>query len=320
MNSTLTRLSIENNLIGALGAQSLAAALNINATLKSLDLSSNHIGAEGARSLATALDNNATLTRLNLSANDIGAQGARALATALDNNTTLMSLDLTGNNIGAEGARSLAASLHNNTTVLSLTLCFCNIGAEGARSLAAALHINTTLTTLHLTNFNNIGDEGTRSLAAALDTDRTLQLLTLDGNTEPDILNLVADRLRVNQLARNVPAWVSYAVARLREVPGHLGMSPAFAECAAMLAMLAFGDELLVLPDDNYKWRTPGGREFAATYLLPLAEAALRPRLSGWPARLARGSAARSALPALAHLDMREMPTVRGCARAVVVA
>jgi hypothetical protein len=30
-------------------------------------------------------------------------------------------------------------------------------------------------------------------------------------------------------------------------------MPPSFAECAAMLAMLAFGDELLVLPDDNYK-------------------------------------------------------------------
>ena len=50
--------------------------------------------------------------------------------------------------------------------------------------------------------------------------------------------------------------------------------------------MLAFGDELLVLPDDNYKWRSPGGRELAAAYLLPLAEAALRPRCSGWPTRL----------------------------------
>ncbi len=50
--------------------------------------------------------------------------------------------------------------------------------------------------------------------------------------------------------------------------------------------MLAFGDELLVLPDDEYEWCTPGGREFAAAYLLPLAEAALHPRISGWPMRL----------------------------------
>ena len=74
-----------------------------------------------------------------------------------------------------------------------------------------------------------------------------------------DIANLVADRLRVNKLALKVPAWVALAVARLNEVPGHLGVPSSFAECAAILA---FGDELLVLPDDKYEWRRPCGREF----------------------------------------------------------
>ncbi len=50
--------------------------------------------------------------------------------------------------------------------------------------------------------------------------------------------------------------------------------------------MLAFGDELLVQQHEEYDWRTPGGRELAAAYLLPLAEAALRPLCSGWPTRL----------------------------------
>ena len=93
----------------------------------------------------------------------------------------------------------------------------------------------------------------------------------------------MADRLRVTKLALQVPAWVALAVARLTEVPGHRGVPPAFAVCAAVLA---FGDELLVLPGDDYQWRSPGGRERAAAYLLPLAEAALRPRCSGWPTRL----------------------------------
>ncbi len=93
----------------------------------------------------------------------------------------------------------------------------------------------------------------------------------------------MADRLRVNKLALRVPAWVALAVARLTEVPGHLGVPSSFAVCAAMLA---FGDELLVQQGDKYEWRTPGGRELAAAYLLPLAEAALRPRCSGWPTRL----------------------------------
>jgi hypothetical protein len=93
----------------------------------------------------------------------------------------------------------------------------------------------------------------------------------------------VADRLRVNKLALQVPAWVAFAVARLTEVPGHIGVPLSFAVCAAMLA---FGDEPLVQKDDEYEWRTPGGRELAAAYLLPLAEAALRPRCSGWSTRL----------------------------------
>ncbi len=121
-----------------------------------------------------------------------------------------------------------------------------------------------------------------------------------------DIANLVGDRLGVNKLALKVPAWVALAVARLNEVPGHLRWPPSLAECAATLA---FGDELLVLPDDEYEderqgdeeddqqgdeeeeqqsdeeedeqlgWRTPGGRDLAAAYLLPRAEVALRQEL-----------------------------------------
>ncbi len=94
----------------------------------------------------------------------------------------------------------------------------------------------------------------------------------------------MADRLRVNKLALKVPAWVARAVARavarLNEVPRHLRWPPSFAECAALLA---FGDELLVLPDDEYEWRTPGGRDMAAVYLLPRAETALRHELQRLP-------------------------------------
>jgi hypothetical protein len=54
--------------------------------------------------------------------------------------------------------------------------------------------------------------------------------------------------------------------------------------------VLAFGDELLdlVLPDDDldFHWLSPGGRDFAAVYLLPRAEAALRQELQ----RLADGA------------------------------
>jgi hypothetical protein len=50
---------------------------------------------------------------------------------------------------------------------------------------------------------------------------------------------------------------------------------------AARAAVSAFGDELLdrKLPDRNDLWLSPGGRDLAAAYLLPRAEAALRQEL-----------------------------------------
>ncbi len=208
---------------------------------------------------------------------------------ALDKNPTLTTLHLTCNNIGDEGARSLAAALDNNATLTFLHIGNNNIGAEGARSLAAALDNNATLTNLDLAE-NNIGAEGARSLAAALDTNRTLQHLALDHTIAADIKNLVEDRLRVIKLVRKVALWVASAVARRVELwDDAFVLPPALAAplvlppaLAASAAVLAFGDELLdlVLPDDlNFHWLISGGRDLAAAYLLPRAEAALRQEL-----------------------------------------
>ena len=105
-----------------------------------------------------------------------------------------------------------------------------------------------------------------------------------------DIENLVADRLRVTKLVLKVASWVASAAARrvelwddtlvlLPALAAPLVLPPALAACAAVLA---FGNELLdlLLPDCfGSRWRQPGGRIFAAAYLLPRAEAALRQEL-----------------------------------------
>ena len=105
--------------------------------------------------------------------------------------------------------------------------------------------------------------------------------------------NFVADRLRVNKLVLKVAPWVDSAVARRVELweDTTLVLPPALAAplvlppaLAARAAVLAFGDELLdlVLPDSDFPrqpWCKPGGRIFAASYLLPRAEAALRQEL-----------------------------------------
>jgi hypothetical protein len=107
-----------------------------------------------------------------------------------------------------------------------------------------------------------------------------------------DMQNLVADRLRVNKLVLKVASWVDSAVARrveLWEDTDSLVLPPALAAplvlppaLAARAAVLAFGDELLDLRlpfGDENRWRQPDGRIFAASYLLPRAEAALRQEL-----------------------------------------
>ncbi len=93
------------------------------------------------------------------------------------------------------------------------------------------------------------------------------------------LTNIVADRLRVNELVLKVASWVNSAVARRVELwDDTLVIPPAL---AARAAVLAFGDELmdLRLPDHSEQWLSQGGRDMAAAHLLPRAEAALRPEL-----------------------------------------
>jgi hypothetical protein len=111
----------------------------------------------------------------------------------------------------------------------------------------------------------------------------------MDSSTSDDIMNFVADRLRVNKLVLKVASWVASAVARRVELwEDTLVLPPALVAplvlppaLAARAAVLAFGDELLDLElfGDGSQWRQPGGRIFAAAYLLPRAEAALRQEL-----------------------------------------
>ena len=92
--------------------------------------------------------------------------------------------------------------------------------------------------------------------------------------------NLVADRLRVNNLVLKVASWVASAITRRVELwDDTLVIPPAL---AARTAVFAFGDELmdLKLPDGaDSQWLSQGGRDMAAARLMPRAEAALRQEL-----------------------------------------
>ena len=109
-----------------------------------------------------------------------------------------------------------------------------------------------------------------------------------------DMKNLVADRLRVNNLVLKVASRVASAVARRVELwEDTLVLPPALAAplvlppaLAARAAVLAFGDELLdlVLPGDSVLPSFAAARRTyfrgrLVAYLLPRAVAALRQEL-----------------------------------------
>ncbi len=90
----------------------------------------------------------------------------------------------------------------------------------------------------------------------------------------------MTDRLRVNKLVLKIASWVASAMARRVELWDDNPVVPP--GLAASVAVLAFGNELVDRRLSNNVdplWLSQGGREMAAAYLLPRAEAALRQEL-----------------------------------------
>jgi len=97
-NTSLLKVTLDDNNLGPATAAALGEALSSNATLRSLSLEENPLthdkDYDGIASLARMLQSNATLTFLNLWKTGVGDQGGQALAAALPTNNTLVCLQL----------------------------------------------------------------------------------------------------------------------------------------------------------------------------------------------------------------------------------
>jgi hypothetical protein len=99
VNTSVTTIWLDGNLISNEGAAVLADALNVNSSVTFINLEDNQIGNEGALALADALKVNISVTLINLGGNQLGDKGATALANALKSNTSVTTTRIDGNQI-----------------------------------------------------------------------------------------------------------------------------------------------------------------------------------------------------------------------------
>mmetsp|Transcript_50779 Transcript_50779/g.126410 ORF Transcript_50779/g.126410 Transcript_50779/m.126410 type:complete len:254 (+) Transcript_50779:225-986(+) len=103
-----SKVYLNNQNIGDIGAKLVAAELKDNKDCTSLWLYGNGITTTGAMELAKGLKTNSTLTVLDLHDNKIGNEGAMALAKVLKANTTLKVLNICANGIGPNLPQALS--------------------------------------------------------------------------------------------------------------------------------------------------------------------------------------------------------------------
>mmetsp|Transcript_27058 Transcript_27058/g.52737 ORF Transcript_27058/g.52737 Transcript_27058/m.52737 type:complete len:255 (+) Transcript_27058:24-788(+) len=103
-----SKVYLNNQNIGDIGAKLVAAELKDNKDCTSLWMYGNGITTAGALELAKGLKTNTTLTVLDLHDNKIGNEGAMALAKVLKTNTTLKTLNICANGVGPQLPQALS--------------------------------------------------------------------------------------------------------------------------------------------------------------------------------------------------------------------
>ena len=157
--SKLQVLTLDNNEITPVGAQSLAAGIAQSTTLRELDLSDNRLEDLGVQALTSALPQS-QLSILHLGNNKIGSSGGTELAKVLPK-TKITLLDLMDNRLNNEGALSIIHELNHCPHLRSLNLSNNKINEDGILEIAQFLQTDKTNSTL---NQIKLGFNGTNEL------------------------------------------------------------------------------------------------------------------------------------------------------------
>lgn len=135
-DSSIRVLDLEGCGVGHDGVVALSNALAQDTSLSELTLSNNLVCDEGAAALADMLTQNSSLETLLLGNSEVGLRGALSLAQSCSKGTwSLKVLDLASCYIMTEGVAAMANALAQDTSMLSLSLSGNLIGEVGQQLL-----------------------------------------------------------------------------------------------------------------------------------------------------------------------------------------
>jgi Ran GTPase-activating protein (RanGAP) involved in mRNA processing and transport len=208
-NTGLTDVDLAGCAAGVKSAEPLAVAIGKNKTLKSLCLAENRDFGAGLRALVSlGGEEGCALEMFSLANCNVDLENLRLLVNAIRSAPSLTELDLHGNDFSSSGTEIILGCIVFQSHLKNLNLSYCSL--EVVSNIAISLR-NSSLTELNLDN-NAFSDNGAKELAAALKTNTALETLSL---TECDIgkygcsagASALADALAVNRTLRSLDLY-----------------------------------------------------------------------------------------------------------------
>jgi Ran GTPase-activating protein (RanGAP) involved in mRNA processing and transport len=147
-------LQLSFNQFTGKGIEPLVNALWGLKGLKELLLDNNTIGDVGAQLLAAIFPQLTDLETLDVGFNDIKSPGIKVLMSAIANSQNIETLSLSGNTIDATGAKAVAYALALNCSLVSISLLHCSVQPEIHRQIVAGIVSNSKLALRDLSGFS----------------------------------------------------------------------------------------------------------------------------------------------------------------------
>lgn len=152
-NLILESLQLSFNQFTGKGIEPLVNALWGLTGLKELKLDNNNIGDVGAQLLAAVCPQLENLETIDVGFNKIKAQGIKVLMTAITSARNIKTLSISGNTIDSNAAKAVAYALALNRSLVSISLLHCTVHPEIHRQIAAGIVSNSKLALRDLSGF-----------------------------------------------------------------------------------------------------------------------------------------------------------------------